>query len=293
MEDINYGELFGVDTGVNEQESAEPAAAEETQGATEQEVAAPAGEPDTQTGKQSAEDNAKYAAARRQAEAERDAAIEAAKRNAQEEAQRTIDEAFATAGLVNPYTGNKITSKAEYDAYKAQYDAAKRDSILSKTGMSGEEFDGYVDSLPAVKQAKEAEARANRAEAEAREAKARADIDGWIKEISALDPAVKSLEDITKQENYQTVYDYVKKGLNLTEAYKLANYDRIGAKQTAAAKQAALNAAGSKAHMTGTKSRGQGSLSVPSDEMAMFRLFNPNATDAEITEYYNKAHKKE
>ena len=50
-----------------------------------------------------------------------------------------------------------------------------------------------------------------------------------------------------------------------------------------------MNNARSKDHLKGMgPQRGQGSSPVPPDEMAMFRLLNPGATDAEIQAYYNK-----
>lgn len=50
-----------------------------------------------------------------------------------------------------------------------------------------------------------------------------------------------------------------------------------------------MNNARSKDHLTTTGSqRGAGAAPVPADEMAMFRLLNPGATDREIQAYYNK-----
>ena len=47
-----------------------------------------------------------------------------------------------------------------------------------------------------------------------------------------------------------------------------------------------------KDHLTGTGTpQGTGAATVPPDEMQAFKLFNPTATEAEITAWYNK-HKK-
>ena len=57
--------------------------------------------------------------------------------------------------------------------------------------------------------------------------------------------------------------------------------------------QQALNNARGKDHLRSTgNAQGSGALSVPAEEMAMFRLFNPNATEAEIQKFYNKHHKR-
>ena len=50
--------------------------------------------------------------------------------------------------------------------------------------------------------------------------------------------------------------------------------------------------AASKGHLTSTKQQGDGALSVPGDEMALFREFLPGASDAEIQKYYNADRKK-
>ncbi len=319
-DEINYNELFGLDEGGKEQEVAEPATGngegageaaqpaagapdttgagkDGAQGGKEQDIAAPAVENDTtkkttapqqtepaktpDSAQQTPEENAAFAAARRKAEQERDAAIAQAK----EEAQKAIDEAFANSGLTNPYTKQPITTKAEFDAYREQYEKERHDRILKKTGMTDEEFKQYVDSMPEVQQARQAaqEMRAQQAQMKVEE---------QLREISALDPSIKKLEDLTKMPNYTEFYARVQQGLSLTDAYKLTNYDALTKGAAAASRQATLNAAASKNHLGATASRGEGAVSVPADVMEQYRAFNPDATDAEIQAHYNKYHRR-
>ncbi len=321
MEDINYGALFGIDAeGAEGTEPAEPSAETTAQGANEQEPAEPAAveEPeDTTTGgaegaaqgtggnspegqdgeqkQQTPEQNAQFAAARRKAEAERDAAIAKAKEDAKEEAQRTIDEAFRNSGLTNPYTKKPITSKAEYDEYRARFEAEKKARILKKSGMSDEEFQQFVQGLPEVKQAKEAQAAAETAERQAREQQAKLKVEEQLKEITALDPTIQDLKDLAKMETYPKFYELVKRGNTLTDAFKLANYDALTGRAAAASRQAAINSAQGKQHLSPTTQRGAGAVSVPADIKAEYLAFNPDATDAEIQQHYNrymKNHKK-
>lgn len=300
-DDIDYGALFGVDLGGKEQELAAPAGEEQTvegaQGEKEAEAAVPPAENDTQTPQaaeqtgtqpeQTPEQNAAFAAARRKAEQERDAAVQ----QARQDAERTIAEAFTMAGLTNPYTRQPVTTKAEYDAYREQYERERNERVRKKVGMSDDEFKQYVDSLPEVRQAKEAAAAAETAARQARSQQARMKVEEQLKEIGALDPSVKTLEDLAKMANYAAFYDMVKRGLTLAEAYKLANYDALTQGAAAAAKQAAINAAAGKEHLTPTTPRGTGAVSVPADVMEQYRAFNPGATDAEIQAHYNKYHK--
>lgn len=320
MDDIDYGALFGIDAegaevtepaepsgdttaqGANEQEPAEPAAVEEQEETTtegDEDGGQGTGEdsPESQADgqKQTPEQNAKFAAARRKAEAERDAAIAKARQDAQAEAQRTIDEAFRTSGLTNPYTKKPITSKAEYDEYRARLEADRKARLLKKSGMSDEEFQQFVQGLPEVKQAKEAQAAAETAARQAREQQARLKVEEQLKEISAIDPSIQELKDLAKMETYPKFYELVKRGNTLTDAFKLANYEALTGRAAAASRQAAINSAQGKQHLSPTTQRGAGAVSVPADVKAEYLAFNPDATDAEIQQHYNryvKNHKK-
>ncbi len=299
--DIDYGALFGVDEGGNGQEVAEPAVETENgaEGGEDREVAVPGVEDieaeavgDTVEAGQSPAENARYAAARRKAEAERDAAIKAAKEEAEKEAAARVDEVIAGLSLSNPYTGAPIRTRAEYEAYRTEVEAEQKKSVLKKSGMSDEEFEAFVQSLPEVKAAKEARARAEDAAKAAKEREAKAKIEEQLREIGALDPSVKTLSDLTKTENYEKVYEYVQKGYTITDAYKLANFERLTGSAAAASRQAFLNAQAGKSHLSSTVTRGTGAITVPEDVKAEYRAFNPEATDAEIQRHYQRYAKR-
>lgn len=295
--EIDYNEVFGVtpETGAEEQEAAAPA----EEGAEEQEVAAPAvdesgdsAQAETQEKPkeptQKTEEDARYAAARRKAEQERDQAIAQARQEAKAQAQRTIDEAFRNAGLTNPYTNQPITSKAEYDAYLERFQAEQRENIQKKSGMSQVQFSQFLNSLPEIRQAREAQAKAEQATRQAREQAAKANLEQQMKEISKMDPTIKGLGDLAKMANYQQFVDLVKRGNTFTDAYKLANFDALTQRAAQASRQTAMQAAASKEHLTATTQRGQGAVTVPDEVKAEYRAFNPDATDEEIARHYNK-----
>lgn len=307
--DIDYGALFGIGEGENGQEAADPAAeAGQAQGAEEQEAADPAEEEqdadnsegtDAETGSeaskeggQSAEENSRFAAARRKAERERDAAIARARQDAQEEARLAIDEAFKNCGLTDPYTKKPINSKAEYDAYRARFDTERKKQIAKKSGMTDGEFEDFIANLPEVREAKRAQQEAEAAGRQARESQAKARLDEQLRSIGELDPSIRELGDLAKMETYPKFYELVKKGNDLVDAFKLANYDALAGKTAAASRQAAINAAQSKQHLGQTNARGAGAVSVPADIKEAYRAFNPDATDAEIQQHYNKYTKK-
>ena len=220
------------------------------------------------------------------------AQYEAVIARAQADAQRAIDEAFKASGMRNPYTGQPITSKAEYDAYKERFDAERREQLLKKSGMSDEEFQQFVQDLPEVRKAKEAQVAAEKAQQEAREVAARVKLDEQIREIGAIDPSIKSLEDLAKMPTYPRFYELVQRGNTLTDAFRLANFDALTQRAAAGARQAAANAARSKEHLEPTRSRGTGAVSVPAEVREQYLLFNPGATDEEIQKHYQKNHKE-
>ena len=303
---VDYGALFGVtaDTGAgaNEQGSADPAgskndaaaepAAEGTEGTEESEkTEEQVGSEDGGEGKpagQSAEENSRYAAARRKAEAERDLAVQKAREEVRIEMQKQLDESIAKIGMQNPYTKKPIVSMADLAEYQQKLDVDKKSRIAKRAGMTEGEFDKYVEELPVVKSAKEQMARAEEAQKAAAAKEAEAEINRQIAEIGEMDPSIKSIDDLRKMTNYQDFYALVKRGNTLTDAYKLVNFERLTSSSAAQAKQAALNQVASKAHLDRTVTRGAGAVQVPADVIAEYRMFNPDATDAEIRAHWAK-----
>ena len=306
--EIDYEALFGVGSsrGAEGQEVAEPAENQEDPadaGAEGQEVAEPAaadsqeqtvaetaaGDQDglnqEQAG-QSAEENARYAAARRKAEQERDAAIERARADAQAEAQRVLDDAFRGSGLVNPYTKQPITSKAEFDAYKQAFEQDQRAKILKRSGMNEAQFDAFIQSIPEVRRAKEAETAANRARAEMK-------VEAQMAEIRKLNPNIQTVRDLAGMETYPQLYAMVQRGYDLADAYRLANFTELSKREAGAARQSAINAVKSKSHLAPVAERsGTAEIVVPEETKQLYRQLNPGVTDDEIKRHYAKSHKK-
>ena len=299
--EIDYGAVFDVEvpettTGAEETEIAAPS--EETgtttaaaQGAEEQEAAAPAVEeteeseqPQTEAPEQEpkTDRDAQFAAARRKAEAERDAAIAQAK----EDAQKQVDEFFKNSGLMNPYTGQPITTRAEYEAYRERFEADQKAKLMEKAGITQEEFQAYVQGLPEVRAARQAKAEAEAAARQAREQEAKARVDEQLRQIQAIDPTVKELGDLAKLDTYPKLYDMVKRGYSILDAYRLANYDTLTQRAAEASRKAAINSVQSKQHLKATESRGGGAIPVPDSVLEEYRALNPGATKEEIQKHY-------
>ena len=289
--EIDYEELFGVGSsqGAEGQDAAEPAENQEAPadaGAEGQEVAEPAEADSQEQAGQSAEENARYAAARRKAEQERDAAIERARADAQAEAQRVLDDAFRGSGLVNPYTKQPITSKAEFDAYKQAFEQDQRAKILKRSGMNEAQFDAFIQSIPEVRRAREAETDANRARAEMK-------VEAQMAEIRKLNPNIQTVRDLAGMETYPQLYAMVQRGYDLADAYRLANFTELSKREAGAARQSAINAVKSKSHLAPVAERsGTAEIVVPEETKQLYRQLNPGVTDDEIKRHYAKSHKK-
>lgn len=199
-------------------------------------------------------------------------------------AAKQLDESIAALGLTNPYTKEPIRNKADYDAYRAKVEEDRRAKFLKKAGVSEEEFAKLAAEQPEIK------ARLDEAQEAKRQAAAAA-MSEQLRQIHELDPEINTIEDLAKMPNYAQFYRFVKQNrLSLVEAYRLANMERLSARTAAATKQAAMNAAQSKAHLEATKARGKGGdvTVVPNDVREYYRMINPKATEAEVKADYAK-----
>lgn len=226
---------------------------------------------------------------RQEQQAAIDQAVEEALRKEREKAQGEWTDFFNAAKLKNTMTGEPIRTLEEFRAWNEAFQTAQISKDLESGKLTREALDKAVADNPAVKRAEEIIRRDEEARRQAEEAAAKARIDGEIAEIHKMDPAVSSVEDLMKMPNAKQFYEYVKRGNSFLDAYYLANRETLEQRAAQAARQQAMSAARSKDHLTAIgNARGAGAASVPSEEMQLFRLLNPDATEAEIQKYYNK-----
>lgn len=264
---IPFNLRYFSEEGVEAQEVAEPVETEEvTENPTEEEAQVSEPEP---TGNKTEEDS-RFAAVRRQAE-------EYANNKVNSEFRRVFGD------YTNPVTGQSISSWQDYlSAIEAQNRMAREQELISK-GVDPKLIDEMVNNSPAMRQANMILQNSMKAEAAQRFIED-------LKEVSKIDPAIQSEADLQKLPCYPQIYEYVANhGLSLPEAFKLANYTAIRAKQTEAVKQAAVNLAKGKDHMGTTQGVATNStlVEVPTSTLSKMREFYPDLTDAQIKEKYN------
>ena len=237
---------------------------------------------------QTPEERRENAARRRRAE------MQEAADNARAEEQAKAADFFKKANLKNTLTGAPITNFEDFDEWYTAFEAAKLQRDLKAGKLTPEALDKAISNHPTVKKAEEV-LQANRPQPQkdpAKEAAAQAQIDSEIAQIHSMDPNISSVQDLLTMPGAEKFAEYVKRGNTFLDAYYLTNRERLSEKTAAAARQQATSNARSKDHLTPAGNvRGAGAATVPADEMAMFRLLNPDATDSEIQAYYNKTKK--
>lgn len=206
--------------------------------------------------------------------------------------QTRVDTIYANMGQVNPYTGAPILTEAEFlayqQAYKAEQAAARRQTAedqLAAAGIPKAALEQLIAEHPAVKAAAQA-AELSRATA------GQAALERELAAITAIDPTIKTAEDLAAMPGAGVFADMVRRGYRLSDAFKLARYDDLSGKRAAAAKQQALNHAAGKAHLTATKPQGKGGVDVPAEVMEMYRILMPGLKESEYLDHYAKQTKK-
>lgn len=291
--------------GAQAQELAEPAEAEDTQTGAQTEHGQDEGAPEdpentaeesdqSEKQPQTLEQRRANAERRRQQEQQRrqteiDQAVQDAVKKEREANESALADFFAKAGLKNTITGEPITNMEQFNAWNKQFGEAKLQRDLKAGKLTPEALAAAIENHPVIRQAKQlldTQAAAKQAE---EQAAAKAKIEGEIAQIHVLDESISTLEDLMNASYWPQLYAMTQKGYSIKDAHLLLNYDRLEKAKLDAAKQQTLNNARSKNHMTATAAaRGGGSVSVPASELAVFRQFMPDATDAEIQAYYNK-----
>jgi len=230
-------------------------------------------------------------AARRRREEQQaavDAAVQQALKAERERSKAQMDAFFAKARLKNTITGEPITTMEQFNAWSTAYDAEQLQRDLAAGKLTPEGLEKAIANSPAVKRAMEIVEREEQTAARQQETAAQEKIRADLLEIQKHDPSIREVKDFLKMPNFPQFKAYVDRGYTYADAYYLVNRaDMEAAAARAAREQAALNAR-SKEHLTPAAQRGSGAASVPAEQMKLYRMLMPNATEAEIQAHYNK-----
>ena len=233
-------------------------------------------EPATQ---QSPEENAVYANMRRKAEADARKAFEAR--------EKALNERFSAmfGSYKDPVTGKAISSAEEYlNAIQAQ-ERKQMESKLKAAGVDTDILNRAIEANPVVQQARQVMLQNQQAEVNRM-------MEEDFKSIMSFDHSVQSTEDITKQDNFMEVIQYVQNhpGMRMSEAYKIVNFDRLMNGKAAASSQAAINQAKGKSHLGNAPAAAaeDKDVEVPASEIARWKAFFDEDSPKKLKERYNR-----
>lgn len=180
------------------------------------------------------------------------------------------DALFADIGMVDPYTGEPIETKADFLRWKEHFLAdmapGEEDEVdyLTLDPMAGDYADRQV--VGRLEQA----------------------IASELDKIRQWDSAVSALEDIAAAEVFPAIYEKVMRGYSLSDAFYLANADRLQQDAVTRAEDVLRRRLESKEHLRTVKNRGGGEEHIPAEVMAEFKRLMPEADVGAIRRFYRK-----
>ena len=204
------------------------------------------------------------------------------------ETQKRVDARIAREfeGILNPYTNQPIRTEADLTAYRSAFAAEEQRQQLEEMGVSKEVLD-YIQNHPAMQQAQQV----------IHQQEQQAANDFMAKEFEAMkkefpDCGLESPQQLNETEAGRRALQMWANapGITLADAYAATHRKELSKKQSAAAKQAAMNEMNSKGHLRQTKgSNAKGD--VPAEIAEEYKKYFPNATHEKIAEMYWKNQK--
>lgn len=202
------------------------------------------------------------------------------------ETQKRVDARIAREfeGITNPYTNQPIRTEADLTAYRSAFAAEEQRQQLEEMGVSKEVLDSYIQNHPAMQQAQQV----------IHQQEQQAANDFMAKEFEAMkkefpDCGLESPQQLNETEAGRRALQMWANapGITLADAYAATHRKELSKKQSAAAKQAAMNEMNSKGHLRQTKgSNAKGD--VPAEIAEEYKKYFPNATHEKIAEMYRK-----
>lgn len=228
---------------------------------------------------QTKDDNAKFAAARRESEAR----------------LKAQNEAFANRvkGMVNPKTGKQIETQEEYwqaiddqKELETQLAAEQAKQQLQQSGVNMNLVNQMIQNSPEMQKFRQTQAQMEEFQRQRDQQVAEENLQSDLKELSKYDENIKTLEDVAQLDKAQEIVQSIQSGMSLDQAYRLAYFDKIVEQKSSQAKQGAINQVKAKSHLQTTRNitSGGADLHVPESVMNMLREMyeSEGLSDAEI-----------
>lgn len=228
--------------------------------------------------------------ARLRRERERKQAIDAAvaaERRANEERLKNI---FAGLGLTDRYHDNRpITNQKEYEEWLDANNAAGLNRRLQNGQLTPKDIQDIVEASPTIQQTRAVMERQEQERERQNRAAYERMVSDELAEISRIDPSVRTLEDALKLPTGKEFSRLVQEnGLTFSEAFRLANEDRLEQIRNRTAREQAARAQASTAHLQSVAAGSRGGVRVPSETMELYHVLHPDWSNDRIREDYRK-----
>lgn len=180
------------------------------------------------------------------------------------------DALFAGIGMVDPYTGDPIETKADFLRWKERFlaDTAAQSEAAEDVTLADSMERDFADQSVAGRMEQAIASELDR--------------------IRQWDSAVAALEDIAAADVFPAIYEKVMRGYSLSDAYYLANADRLQREAVTRAEDALRSRLESKEHLRTVKNRGGGEAHIPAEVMAEFQRILPEADVGAVRKFYRK-----
>ncbi len=218
---------------------------------------------------QSADDNARFAAARREAESRYN------------NERNYWDNMAKARGYKNADDFKKALENEAADK--------DRESLGELFGVDGGEVESALNKViannPLVRQA---QSIINEREAEASKVAFNKEVEAIMK----IDPSIKSFDDVMNADSFADVDRiYRAGGKSLSEAYILANFERLMSADEGKVRQQVINQMSGKDHLSGNKGGMSSGGTIPADTLKIYKQMMPGKTEAEYQKHYEKYRK--
>lgn len=228
--------------------------------------------------------------ARLRRERERKQAIDAAVAAERRANEEKLKEIFAGLGLTDRYHDNRpITNQAEYEQWRESNNAAGLNRRLKEGQLTPQDIQDIVEASPTIQQTRAVMERQEQERERQNRAAYERMVSDELAEISRIDPSVKTLEDALKLPTGKEFSRLVQEnGLTFSEAFRLANEDRLDQIRNRTAREQAARAQASTAHLQSVAGGNRGGVRVPSETMEVYRVLHPDWSNERIREDYRK-----
>lgn len=225
--------------------------------------------------------NAIYADARRRAEAKLQREREAFEKEKAGAIAKGVNEQIALMGLVDPKTQKPIVDAEGMRAYRDALASKRMEQTAQSKGMTAEELNELVSLHPSVMAAKEAQQQLARQAEETKRQAAETQLREDVAAIGKINPDIKSFGDLRKLDRFDAIYEKIKRGYSVADAYMTEYRDALSDARVREAEQRVRNGTAGKSHMQRMEARGDGGTEVPNEEVSLLsRLTGKSPEDA-------------